>query len=271
MKRQRTYERVIFDVQTFEGAFEQIQKIVIDTTKTSWSDLEISRGSDTWNYDTPEEFHTEYRAGFEVAGFILSNYESGIRLRVDVSFWEHSINTRVLISSNDRDSIHRIGHEFEKAIERCRVPQEEKQKKPIEKPKIFIGHGGSLLWRDLKDHLQDHHGYQIVAYETGSRAGHSIRDIVSEMLENSAFAILVMTGEDEQPDGSFRARQNVVHEIGLFQGRLGFSKAIVLLERGTDEFSNIYGVQQIRFGKGAIRETFGDVLAVLVREFPKGS
>ena len=76
-----------------------------------------------------------------------------------------------------------------------------------------------------------------------------------------------MTGEDETADGRILARQNVVHEAGLFQGTLGFNKAIVLLEQGTEEFSNIGGIQQIRFSKGNIKEAFGDVLAVLRCEF----
>ncbi len=63
------------------------------------------------------------------------------------------------------------------------------------------------------------------------------------------------------------ARPNVIHEIGLFQGRLGFNKAIVLLENGTEEFSNINGIQQLRFSKGNIKEVFGDILATLKREF----
>ena len=68
-------------------------------------------------------------------------------------------------------------------------------------------------------------------------------------------------------DGTMRARQNVIHETGLFQGRLGFSRAIVMLEEGAEEFSNVQGVQQIRFAKGNIKETFGEVLATLRREF----
>jgi predicted nucleotide-binding protein len=59
----------------------------------------------------------------------------------------------------------------------------------------------------------------------------------------------------------------VIHETGLFQGRLGFSRAIVLLEDGAEEFSNLAGIQQIRFAKSNIKETFGEVLAVLRREF----
>ena len=133
---------------------------------------------------------------------------------------------------------------------------------------IFIGHGRNLAWRDLKDHLTDLHGYKVEAYESGARAGHTIRDN-SHLTKSSSFAVLVMTAEDEQSDGTLHARQNVVHEIGLFQGSLGFDRAIVLLENGTTEFSNLHGIQQLRFDKGRIRETFGDVLATLRREFQR--
>ncbi len=69
-----------------------------------------------------------------------------------------------------------------------------------------------------------------------------------------------MTGEDETKDNELQPRLNVVHELGLFQGRLGFRRAIMLLEDGTQGFSNMQGVEQIRFSKGNIKETFGDVL-----------
>ena len=35
-----------------------------------------------------------------------------------------------------------------------------------------------------------------------------------------------MTGEDEHIDQTKHARENVIHEIGLFQGKLGFRKAM---------------------------------------------
>jgi hypothetical protein len=38
----------------------------------------------------------------------------------------------------------------------------------------------------------------------------------------------------------------VIHEVGLFQGKLGFERAIVLLEKSVHEFSNILGINQIR-------------------------
>jgi hypothetical protein len=63
------------------------------------------------------------------------------------------------------------------------------------------------------------------------------------------------------------ARENVIHELGLFQGRLGFKRAIVCMEDGVEEFSNIRRMDQIRFPKGRIRETYGEILATIKREF----
>ena len=59
---------------------------------------------------------------------------------------------------------------------------------------------------------------------------------------------------------------NVVHEAGLFQGRLGFERAIILLEEGCKSFSNIEGLGQIRFPKGNIVALFEEVRRVLERE-----
>ena len=75
-----------------------------------------------------------------------------------------------------------------------------------------------------------------------------------------------MTAEDEHADATKHARENVIHEVGLFQGRLGFRRAIVLLEEGCAEFSNITGLSQIRFPKGNIRASFEEIRRVLERE-----
>ena len=141
------------------------------------------------------------------------------------------------------------------------------QEPPTPHPIVFIGHGRDGPWRDLKDHLHEKDDYRVTAYEIGARAGHTIRDVLEDMLSKTSFGVLVLTGEDETSEGDFRARQNVIHEAGLFQGRLGFNRAIILLEEGTEEFSNIEGIEQIRFGKKNIKETFGEVLATLRREF----
>jgi len=127
--------------------------------------------------------------------------------------------------------------------------------------KIFIGHGQDEQWRLLKDHLHHLQGYEVSFYEAAPRAGLQTPDVLKGMLEESDIAFLVFTGEISQPDGSVHARDNVIHELGLFQGYLGFQNAIMLLEDGVYEPSNVHGINQIRFSKGKLQEKYGDIVA----------
>ena len=135
-----------------------------------------------------------------------------------------------------------------------------------ENKKIFIGHGGSHVWRELKDFIVETLGLEYEEFNRISPAGKATSDRLKEMLEESCIAFLIMTGEDKQADGSLHARENVIHEVGLFQGRLGFERAIILLEEGCEDFSNIHGITYIPFLKGKIEATFGEILKVLKRE-----
>src|SRR3546814_2415043 len=100
-----------------------------------------------------------------------------------------------------------------------------------------LGHGRAAAWRELKDFSQDRVRLPWDEFNRIPVAGVTNIARLSEMLDASAIAFLVMTAEDELADGSLQARMNVIHEAGLFQGRLGFSRAIVMLEEGCTEFS----------------------------------
>ena len=63
-----------------------------------------------------------------------------------------------------------------------------------------------------------------------------------------------------------RARENVVYEAGLFQGKLGFDKAIILLEDGCERFSNIEGLIYIPFPKRNKEAAFERVRKVLIQK-----
>jgi predicted nucleotide-binding protein len=139
-------------------------------------------------------------------------------------------------------------------------------RRPARGANVVIGHGRSLVWRELKDFIEARLRLPVDEFNRVSVAGVPTIARLSEMLDGAAFAFLVMTGEDEQVDGKVRARENVIHEVGLFQGRLSFGRAIILLEEGCEEFSNIHGLGQIRFPKGNVSAKFEDVRAVLERE-----
>jgi hypothetical protein len=114
---------------------------------------------------------------------------------------------------------------------------------------VFIGHGQSNLWRDLKDFLQDRLKLPWDEFNRVPVAGVTNIARLAEMLDAAAIA-----------------RMNVVHEAGLLQGRLGFSRAVVMLEEGCEQFSNIEGLGQIRFPRGNISAAFEEVRRVLERE-----
>jgi predicted nucleotide-binding protein len=86
------------------------------------------------------------------------------------------------------------------------------------------------------------------------------------MMQSSSMAFLVCTAEDEREPGVFHARENVIHEAGLFQGRLSFERAIIMLEEDCKGFSNIEGLTVIYFPSNDIAASFEKVRGVLQRE-----
>lgn len=132
--------------------------------------------------------------------------------------------------------------------------------------RIFIGHGRSPLWRELKDFIADRLGMPWDEFNRDAVAGYTTSERLQAMLSDAAFAFLIMTAEEEHGGGAVHARPNVVHEVGLFQGQLGLRRAIVMLEEGCSEFSNIVGLVQIRFPRGDVSARFEEVRRVLERE-----
>jgi predicted nucleotide-binding protein len=262
MQKTKHYELTRFSVEVLREAAAELSRGLRAAAEPK--DLYVQADDGTWQHDDVEDFYADYRRS---NGFARIDYvRDGHELTVWVGIYSRG-TTSITVKTPERARISAVFNVFDAHAEASRLPE------PPAKPKppvvVFIGHGRNELWRDLKDHLQDKHGFQIQAYEVGARAGHAVRDILEEMLDASSFAVLVMTGEDIGADGTPRARQNVVHEAGLFQGRLGFNRAIVLLEEGTEEFTNIEGIAQLRFGRGNIKETFGEVVATIRREFPR--
>lgn len=140
-------------------------------------------------------------------------------------------------------------------------------RKPRSVPKsVFIGHGKRKDWETIREHLTSAHGLAVEEFNVSPGAGKTTVERLVEMLNSACFAILVMTAEDQHQDGKTHARQNVVHEIGLFQGKLGFSRAIILKETGAEEFSNIRGLTYISFKRGRIADAVAALDSVLVRE-----
>jgi predicted nucleotide-binding protein len=260
MERRKVYTGLRFNADAIVEASKEFRGLVADDVTIITRQLWIEYPREELQFDSAPEFFTEYRRGiYSNVSYLIGSAEQ----RLDVTVFEW--NTSVTVSDNDRANIDQIFEVFERHVPNAQVYKREP--KPFV---VFIGHGHNAMWKDLKDHLHEQHGYVVESYEIGARAGHTIRDVLQQMMDKSTFALIVMTAEDETSDGDLRARQNVIHEAGLFQGKLGFSKCIAIVEEGVEVFSNLEGIHQIRFGQGRIKETYGEVLATLRRESTSG-
>jgi len=260
MEKKKRFPNARFAPEVLRASVAELQSIAEAAKRSlTFVEMEIQHDDARWRHDSLEEFYADYRKyGGNTAYFLVLGGPFSLTISAD------PCGTDVSVTAASRTDIEAVFAIFEAAKAASQLPV---VPRPSMRPVVFIGHGRSSQWRDLKDHLQEKHGYRVEAYETGARAGHTIRDILEDMVRTSSFATLVLTAEDGQTDGQYRARQNVIHEAGLFQGHLGFARAIMLLEEGVEEFSNVQGVQYIRFSKSNIKETFGEVLATLRREF----
>lgn len=122
--------------------------------------------------------------------------------------------------------------------------------------KIFITHGRSELWKDVARYIEKDLNVNTVELSEAPNRGRTIIQKLDEESDDCHFAIVILSAEDEMSSGSLRARQNVVHEIGFFQGKFGLDKVVFLKEEGVEWFSNIEGVVYEEFNKGYIRSTF---------------
>ena len=224
---------------------------------------QVTSEAETWMFDTHEEFIAEYRKSQVASEFSVTYVLDVADIRMQVT--TDPAGTTVSASAPTRPDVLRVVEVFEaRLIESTEpLPLPPAVAKPA--PRVFIGHGRANDWQTLLIDLQKH-DIDVRAFETGARAGHTIRDILAGALRDTDLALLVLTGEDEQLDGHMRARQNVVHEAGLFQAKLGWDRAILLIEDGVEEFSNAAGVIHLNFPPGGIRGVVGDVLAVIRRE-----
>jgi predicted nucleotide-binding protein len=179
-------------------------------------------GRDVWDFDAEDEFFAEYRKHEAYNATYKVRFDRG---RLSVLF-AHSQTTQVQttqvsVEGTGRSEIERVFEIFEAAAPKCELPKEELRAELRKTLTIFVGHGRSNQWRDLKDHLHEKHGFRVEAYETGARAGLTMADILQRLAQKAGFALLVLTGDDVDPSGQLHARENVIHEAGLFQGKLG--------------------------------------------------
>jgi predicted nucleotide-binding protein len=122
---------------------------------------------------------------------------------------------------------------------------------------IFLVHGHNYLLREkVRRFLEGLTGRTVIVLDEQPNQG---RDILGKLLEKAyeaAFAVVLMTGDDEgravaaATTPNLRARQNVILELGLFLGLLGRSKVVALYQDGVEIPSDYSGILYTKIDDG---------------------
>jgi predicted nucleotide-binding protein len=117
--------------------------------------------------------------------------------------------------------------------------------------KVFVAHGWSRDWQELKAIL-DELGVEVAEFNQTVPIGGTVTERWKEMLDQSRFAFALLTPDEEVAPGVPYPRPNVIHEIGLCQGRFGLESTVVMREKSIRPFSNLSGVIDLEFESGRI-------------------
>ena len=139
------------------------------------------------------------------------------------------------ISKRDADAVHQI------VIRAQEVLMQEKNR-------IFLSFGHNKLIRlELEKFVESRLGISTIVLEDLPNQGLTIVEKLEKAAKQCSFALILLTKDDEQKNDAVRARQNVIHELGFFQGKYGRKNVVLLAEKGVELFSNISGIVRIEF------------------------
>lgn len=128
--------------------------------------------------------------------------------------------------------------------------------------RVFITHGRSNDWREVQAYIEKDVKLNTMELAQEPNLGMTIIEKLLDGAERCDSAVIVMTGDDIDAHGQARSRENVMHEIGFFQGKYGRSNVCLLHEDGVSIPTNLSGVVYIPYPRG----TVGAGFHVLARE-----
>lgn len=132
----------------------------------------------------------------------------------------------------------------------------EKVEEEVRPRRIFISHGRSKEWYKVQAYIEKDIILQTLELAQEPNLGRTVLQKINDESNRCGYAVIVMTGDDMAGD-EVRARENVMHEIGFFQGKYGLQNVTLLHEEGVNIPSNIYGLVYIPFPKDMVDATFG--------------
>ncbi len=142
------------------------------------------------------------------------------------------------------------------------------------RPPVFIVYGHDVTSRDQLELLLRRMGLEPIILQNLPAAGDTIIEKLERYLGergNVGFACVLLTPDDEghlagQPEQrKYRARQNVILELGMVLARLGRRRVAILHKESVELPSDIAGLIYVPY-----KERVGEVAAKLFQELREG-
>jgi predicted nucleotide-binding protein len=208
-----------------------------EKSREKWKDWP---GDTHGRWSLPTKFEEAKSLVYDLYRTVAEEGENGYSLASNLTYSRHG---------DINDAIHNFNNlfieYFQQALQEIVNANPEIEENNVEKVKgntVFIIHGhDNGLKTDVQLLLTRAGVNNLVLHEQADK-GRTIIDKLVEESSSSNYAIALLSPDDKLEDGSSRARQNVILEIGYFIGKLG-KERVRLLKKGDMEIpSDLQGI-----------------------------
>jgi predicted nucleotide-binding protein len=263
---QRVRTALIIPKEEFKShLIEQISqgRQISNTNITTENQLvELEKKYDFWNTYNNELLKSsfnnavnEYRQSYNFSGQMIgvADVMRGVNTK-NPSYRLRILNESVDVKITELESLLGKVNLIHSEIENSRISAEIQEAAIRSNDTVFIIHGhDDEMKKDVQLFISRAKLNGIVLHEKPDKN----RTIIEKLIEegnSAAYVIALLSPDDTQEDGTIRARQNVVLEIGYFIGRLGREKVRLLRKGDVVIPSDLQGIlYEIYDEKGAWR------------------
>lgn len=254
----RQWNSAMTDISTAMAKLAGIRKAVISAMEENVS---RNRGAGeiktraSFPADAVEHYFDQAEAQVEILRSLLPALYRDFQDIETMPTAEMVVRDGTLEMHFSRGQLERLVRDIDQVFE-IRANSELAQPRPTRPRRVFISHGRSNDWRQVQPFIERDVGLATLELAQEPSQG---RTIIEKLVDNSDrcdSAVIVMTGDDLAHSDAPRVRENVMHEIGFFQGAFGRCAVILLHEEGVSIPTNLSGIVYVPFPKGGIEASF---------------
>lgn len=197
-------------------------------------------GDNSGHWSLPTKFEDAKSLVYDLYKTIGEQGEDGYNLPADLTYVSHG---------DIDDSIHNFNDQFieyfQEVLQEIVTANPEIENDKIKKvtgDTVFIVHGHDNEIKTEVQLLLTRAGVNNIVLHEQPDKGRTIIDKLVEESIGSNYAIALLSPDDKLEDGSTRARQNVILEIGYFIGQLGKERVRLLKKGDTEIPSDLQGI-----------------------------